>query len=237
MRLVAAIGIATVFALLSGCVTRCGEQTYFKPDASGAGSAIRAGRSSDGLGGIEFTVDRAVYVDLSECGGVRRGPEGGAVTLCITVIPERDVLVNFEESTVRFLDRAGAETATAKIEKMRYSIFCLEDGSEPRCSSTLASPGESETERSRVRMSERSHSIGVEVSPVRAWPGAGDTQYGVLVVHRATLRQYQTTVAFPRSSQTEVTVAMPAIVVNGRRYALPNVTFRKVTETSCMTFA
>ncbi len=226
------LGISAVTCvMLGGCATGCRTETYFKPEIPPSGVDLEVSRSNWGL---EFRVHQDVYVDLAECGWGFRSAGGGAVTLCLTVAPEDGVPVQFHGRLVRFGDGRGAQTSSAEIDRLHYSIFCKESGPEPRCSSSLSPSTDSELSRARGNSYGGSYSVGVDIAPESPWRGTLDSQYGyMLIPHRYKLRQYKASVAFPRNDSAVVSTALPPLIVNGRTHVLPSVVFHRVTESVC----
>lgn len=229
------IGIPTVIitALLSGCVTKCPEETYYKPELTKQTSNLEIYRSDSEL---QLRIDRLVYVSVSECGRAYRPSKNSAASLCLRVVPEKGAAVYFETNFVQFKDERGEPHGNAKIERMGYSIFC--DGrTQEQCSSDTTVNLKSEIERKRDASPGRSYRINVDVSPLSPFYGASDSQYGYIVSSENKLRRYETTVSFPAEASVSYSVTLPAMIINGRKFELPSIKFQRTTEKTCFASA
>lgn len=226
--------LAVVIAvLLSGCVTKCPEETYYKPELSKQASNLEIYRRDSELW---LRIDRLVYVSVSECGWVYRPSKSSAASLCLRVVPEKDTAVYFETNFVQFTDALGKQHGNATIERMGYSIFC--DGRiQEQCSSDTTVNSKSEIERTRDASPGRSYRINVDVSPLSPFYGASDSQHGYIVSSEDKLRRYETTVSFPTEASVSYSATLPVMIINGRRFALPPIKFQRTTEKMCFTSA
>jgi len=220
-------------ALLNGCATKCTEEIYYKPELPKQISNFEINRSDSEL---EFRIDHSVYVSVSECGWAFRPSRSSAGSLCLRLIPETGTSVYFETDLVQFTDALGKQLGNAKIEKIGYSIFCEETTPE-KCSSGTTIDSKSEVERTYGVSSGRSHRISVDVSPLSPFVGTSDSQHGYIVSSRDKLRRYEAIVSFPAETSVSYAVALPAMIINGRKFELPSIKFQRTTEKMCFTSA
>ena len=227
------LATASIALILNACITQCKVETYYQPSVPNPTDDVKVNVHQDELW---LTLRGQAIIHLHECGWAYRRPDKGPVNLCLEVMPEVGVSAQLESGKFQLRDPANADLGAMWIKKFEYSIFCEESDKGPKCTSDETSVGAAETAR-RKNYGVRTSTIWVEVSANAPWRSALDSQHGYLGPRETKLRHYFGTCPFPQIDTAEITVVMPAIILDGRRVALPDVVLRRVTESHCGTFA
>lgn len=222
------IGIALIAAVLflAGCAN-CQVASFYKPSTHGdsrlhsdAGLPTYVGFS---LGEVPFSV--------AVCADRYLAAPGDTLALCIFMDLGAASSLRFSVPTVT-IAVGSSPPAAVSLAAVEYEILCRVENGQRTCTSTEESPIAGPVRKVAAKGLVDRYAF----DPSFEFRGARDTLHeGAWLGHRlAGKRRYAVrTVVIPVQRGAGLSVQLPEMIVNGRAFTPPMLTFRAVTEEVC----
>lgn len=213
--------------MIQGCITRCGEETFYQTSVSKP-SAFSVSQINEDL---RFRLNNLGDIDIGECGYGSRRSDMGPVSLCLTFVPYEGKRMQLLSTEIKVLDQQGKSLPSMYIPDIHYSVFCHVKNGVSDCSSSLEPAVEGEVTRKKVLNWE-----SFQFSATQAFRGFPDSQHGIIVFKHDRLRHYTVSIPFPETSNEALSIVLPPLQIENQRYVFPTIDMNRVRKSICHQF-
>ncbi len=223
--------------IAAGCAT-CAPETFTRPtaDAQVTGFSVTQERNR-----IEFRAKSYFWAAVVPC-TYQTGQEGIG-NFCFVIRVAEGRKARLEDQKLVLVDRRDGRESTRSIARFRYMVICETHSGAPKsCSSPEESPIRGDLKVEHVRspsyrdwsatISVLSFDASEEFVGTRGKEGTADDR---LFDETERWRAYTAVLVKESLVGSTLTLVLPAIVVDGKRFALPQIRLDTVTETVCHT--
>ncbi len=223
--------------IVAGCAT-CAPETFTRPTADAQGNGLSVTQEQKW---VEFRAKSYLSARVVSC--AYQMEQAGTGTFCLVVRVAEGRKARFESQAFTLIDRRDGHESTRSITRLRYTVICTASSGSPKsCSSPEESPIRGDLKVEHVRSpsyrdwSATISSLSFDASEEFVGTNGREGPAAWRLVDEAENWRSYTAVLFKESLLgSDLTLVLPAIVVDGKRFSFPEIRLNTVTQSVCHT--